>query len=405
MLKFKFFITFLLFITIFSTLVGCQKKQVDNSSIKDQKLLVNTESVIEKEIQDKISVTATIFPNEEVTISNKKDGKVSKIFVDLGDYVHKGQLLAQIDYLDYKYLFDESKARLESSETSLEGINNSAESIDKHSLARQAKANLDDAYIRMQRLKGLLDQKLVSQQDYDSAKAAYLAAQANYDSTITSLNKLKKDLIAMKASNSLIARGLSETHITAPLSGYIQARQISLGEYLKQGTTMFTLVQTNPLKIRASIPEKYSFAIKKGLVATFKVDPYANRLFKGIITRVAPAIDINNRTFEIEVTANNSDNALKPGLFAKLEIDLGKTHKALFVPEAAVYTMVGVNKVFTVHNDVVKEHIVTLGKEIDGKVEVINSLNVNDKVITTDLDQLSEGSIVKTTSPKEAYQQ
>lgn len=377
---------------------GCKKTEKEKLE-KDNIISVKVAKVSQLRIKDLITITGSLMPNEKVIISNKKAGKVIKYYVDLGDYVKKGQVLAQINPVDYQLQHSETMARVESTQATLEGVN--LLNIEEHSLVRQAKATLDDTKIRMERLKKLADNKLISMQDYDSARANYLAAKAAYENKISTIKKISKDLNAQKATNSISAQAVNDTRITSPIAGYIQKREISIGEYLNPNTEMFEIVQNNPLKISGKIPEKYALLIKKEQKVTFNVDSYPNKVFTAIITRVAPALDEKTRTLEIEMKVNNENNELKSGLFANITIDLGTEHAGLFVPETAVYTTVGLNKIFVMNGKNVTEHIVKLGEFVDNKVEVFNGVKLSDKVVITNVDKLSNGIEVNVVSAKD----
>ncbi|MEW5821110.1 MAG: efflux RND transporter periplasmic adaptor subunit [Cyanobacteriota bacterium] len=386
------------------SLNACGINRLINNSKKEtssEVMLVKVSPVIEMNIKDQIEVSGILYPNEEVIVSNKITGKVLSINADLGDYVNKGKVIAQIDPLDYQYQTDELNARLNITKIKLEGVENKNKTLDDHTIVQQAKANMDDAYSRMLRLEELVEKKLVSQQDYDSSKAKYIAAKATYENAKINVASMKSELLANKAATNLSAHNVSETRITSPISGYIQKRSISLGEYLKAFTEMFTIVQTNPIKIRANIPERYAGVMNKGSKIKFSVDSYPDRTFNGTVNRVAPAIDTTSHTFEIEALVNNENNELKPGLFASINIDLGTTHIGMFVPESAIYSTVGLNKIFTLDGNKTKEHIVKLGSFSDNMIEIINEIKLNDKVIITDVDKLTDGIEVNVVSSKD----
>lgn len=391
------------FILIVSLVVipGCKKQE---SQVEEtiKKVKIRVAPVSEYIIDDKIELTGSIIPYEKVIISNKNSGKVIKLYVDLGDKVSKGQLLAQINPVDYNLKYKESLAHFESTKATLEGVDIKTKTAEEHSLVLQTKANLDDARLRMERLKDLAKQQLVSQQDYDSAYSKFLAAQAAYENSKTNLEKMQKDLNIKKASMDVSAQTLADTNVLAPISGYIQKRNVSLGEFLNPYSPMFELVQNNPLKIQASVPERFALKVEPGQQVAFSVDALPGKIFKGIITRVAPALDEKTRTLDIEITLDNKDNILKSGLFATITIDLGTEHKGLFVPESAVYNTVGLNKVFTVLNGKAKEHIVDLGEIVDDKIEVLGDIKISDKIINTDVDTMSEGLEVEVVKVEDA---
>ena len=258
------------FILIVSLVVipGCKKQE---SQVEEtiKKVKIRVAPVSEYIIDDKIELTGSIIPYEKVIISNKNSGKVIKLYVDLGDKVSKGQLLAQINPVDYNLKYKESLAHFESTKATLEGVDIKTKTAEEHSLVLQTKANLDDTRLRMERLKDLAKQQLVSQQDYDSAYSKFLAAQAAYENSKTNLEKMQKDLNIKKASMDVSAQTLADTNVLAPISGYIQKRKVSLGEFLNPYSPMFELVQNNPLKIQASVPERFALKVEPGQQVAF----------------------------------------------------------------------------------------------------------------------------------------
>lgn len=400
----KFFSPSITFILCFCIIItsGCHIKKETKDELKDNKAInVRVSKTIELKTKDKIDITGSLLPFDEVIVSNEKSGKIIKIYNDLGDYVNKGQTLAKLDPIDYSIKYNEAKARHQSSIEALEGLLKDNDQIINHSLILKAKAEMDDAFSKQERLKELSKQKLIPQQDYDSAKAKYLAAKAAYENSITSVKRLKEDVKVTKESVNLSAQNLADTNIKAPISGYIQKKDVSLGEYLNTPTEMFVIVQNDPIKIKASIPEKYALKIRKGLKASFTVEAYPDKNFIAEVTRIAPALDQKTRTLEVEFLVNNKENLLKSGLFADMVLDLGTSHKGIFAPESSIYTTVGINKVFTVHNGQLKEHTVDLGDFIDNKVEVINNIEAGSQVVISDVDKLSDGLKVNIVNTEE----
>jgi RND family efflux transporter MFP subunit len=379
-------------------ITGCEKHQKKEHQLDINRITVTYVKPVQILIEDKLNVTGTLYPNEKVIINNKQPGRVSNIYADLGDYVNQGQVLARLNPVDMNLVYEESMARQHSIRSSLEDIAD----VQEHSLVRQTRAALDESETKMNRLKKLVDQKLISEQDYDTARANYLAAKAGYDNAVASVKKLSKELEVAKASSKRTVQDIKDTIISAPMSGYIQNREIAKGEYLRIDREMFVLVQTNPIKIKADIPEKYAFLVKKGIKVDFTVDAYTDKVFSGVITRVAPAINTKTHTFEIEVTVNNNDNLLKPGLFARLVINFDTTHQAILIPETAVYTTAGLNKVFTLEQgNKVKEHIVETGVILDDQIEIIGAIKPEDRVINTNVDKLSDNLEVNVVTKKE----
>jgi membrane fusion protein (multidrug efflux system) len=174
---------------------------------------------------------------------------------------------------------------------------------------------------------------------------------------------------------------------------------VSAGQYIAggsmQNTKLLTLVRDDPLKLKASVPERFQGQIRPGQEVTVQVEAYPGREFSGTAKRVGPAVFTDTRTFPIEARVPNREGLLKPGSFAKVRIQIRVDRAIPFVPEDAVYYFVGITKAFVVTNGVAQERQITVGERQDGLVEIVEGLQPGEQVATSRLSQLFGGATVQ----------
>jgi membrane fusion protein (multidrug efflux system) len=169
---------------------------------------------------------------------------------------------------------------------------------------------------------------------------------------------------------------------------------VSIGETIKEKTPMLYLVVTDPLKFQGTVPERFAPEIKIEQPVDIQVEAFADRAFPGIIQRVSPAVDVQTRSLSLEARVPNQERLLKPGFFAKGLILIGVNPQAVFAPEEAVYSYVGITKAFVVHDGVAQERQVKTGVRSAGWIEVTEGLHPGDRVATSSLPQLYQGAKV-----------
>ncbi|HSS75492.1 MAG TPA: efflux RND transporter periplasmic adaptor subunit [Thermoanaerobaculia bacterium] len=222
-------------------------------------------------------------------VAPKTPGRVATVYVDAGARVSKGQPLLA---LETEYL------KLDVQRTAAD-------------LAR-AKAGEDDARREWTRKKGLLANESIPQATFDKAQAALDQAQAARQST--------------EAALALARQKEEDAVIRSPITGVVDQRKTNPGERLGEAGVAFVIVQTAPLKLRFSIPERYLSELRTGQTIIARVDPYPGEKFAGRIKTVGGVIDPATRTFFAEAEFPNSDGRLRPGLFARIELGGEESH-------------------------------------------------------------------------------
>lgn len=341
--------TYILFIAFASiAAVSCSKKQAAEQG-KGQRgktlLPVNVVIVTPSSFSQQITVSGTISANEQVELKAESTGKLVEISFKEGDFVKQGQLLAKIND-------SEIQARLQK-------------------LKLDEKLAADDE----SRKKRLLEINALSQQEYDIA-----------------LNKLE----GIRSDISLTTAQIQKAEIRAPFSGRIGLRLVSPGTFVSSTTVIANLIQTDPVKIDFSVPERYSSLIKVGENITFNLSNNPNNLTAKIYA-FEPTIDPQTRSMAVRSLTSNKDGLLIPGSFVKVNIAFNNLPNALLIPPQALSPELAGQKVYLIKKGKAKESMVTLGVRTGNYVEVLDGIAAGDSLIITGLIQVKNGMPVKPT--------
>lgn len=358
---------------------------------------VQTAKVEVRELQRTVDAVGSLDPNEEITVSNQVEGLVSKVFVDLGDSVKAGQVIAQLDTAELDLAVRQQTAALQQELAHL-GLTESSADVDDAttSQVRQADATFSETKIQLDRIKTLVSEGLVPQQQLDEQQARYNVAEASLKSAREGVRNIRATIAARRVSLALAQKKLADAKITSPMSGFIKERLIAEGVYLKVNSPVVTLVQNSPLKLRFDVPENALDSVRVKGPISFQVDSFPNQKFIGQISRIAPSVDRQSRTLKVEALVTNTDGVLKPGLFARVLILTDRREKALIVPTAAVFQFAGLEKVFVIENGKVAERIVRSGTQNAEFVEIIEGVKEGDLVAISNLGNLQQGREVTT---------
>ena len=345
-----------------------------------------------QELQRSVDAVGTLDPNEEVAVSNLVEGNVEKLFVDLGDAVHAGQTIAQLDTRELELNVHQQDAAL-LQELARVGLADANSSFDEAttSQVRQAEAAFVDARIKLDRTKKLAESGVIPQQQLDAQQAQYDGAEAAVRSSRETVRNIRASIAARKAALALAQKKLADAKVIAPLDGYIKERPAAPGVFLKANSPVVTIVQNSPLKLHADIPEAAVAFVRVGRPVQFHVDAFPERMFEGKITRLSPSVDQQSRTLKLEALVNNTEGLLKPGFFARVTIQTDRTDKALVIPTESLVSVSGVEKVFVVENGKIAERVVRSGSRLNSKVEIVEGVKEGELVAKSNLANLQQG--------------
>ncbi|MBC80350.1 MAG: efflux transporter periplasmic adaptor subunit [Gammaproteobacteria bacterium] len=288
--------------------------------------------------------TASLTAEEEAVVVARTQGVVEQIFVEEGDYVAAGAPLAQLDTRRLELEVARTRTNIESYERAFE------------------------------RSKRLYETKMISPDAYDQA-----------------LYNLERE----NASLNLQLYELDEATIKAPIDGVITLRHIKLGNTLNSNDRAFELKRSEVIEAVLNVPEKELSKLEKGQLAIVLIDALDAAEFEGVVNRVSPEIDPSSGTFRVTVSLNNSDNILKPGMFARVNVRYDSNENTLLLAREAVVTQKDENSVFVVKAGQATRQTITIGYAMGSSVEVLEGLDEGDQVVITGQGGLRDGASVR----------
>jgi multidrug efflux pump subunit AcrA (membrane-fusion protein) len=377
-------------------LAGCGRQQAVEAKRDTGPIEVRVAPVATRQIQRVVEAVGTLFPFDEVIISAELEGRVEQVDADLGDAVKEGQVLVRISEEEQRYLVAQNEAQLRQALERL-GLKSESEKVrDVRETpdVRRAEADLFDAQQRYKRVRELVDQHIGSQQDLDQAEARFKAARAALDSAIYQTHNLIQEVERFKAVLDLQRKKLRDAMVRAPFAAAVKERQVTVGQYVRINTPLFVLVKTDPIRLRAEIPEHMAPWVKVNQTVEVFVEAYASRTFQGRIWRISPTVDQSKRTFVVEALIQNPASELKPGSYAKALVRTDKFEQISLVPVRAVNYVLGSNKVYVVRDRKVEAREVKLGDRFEQEVEILEGVQAGEQIATTQLARLDTGSQV-----------
>lgn len=317
--------------------VACSgKKEATGQAEEETVQLVKVEKVVEQPIPQVVSYTATVEPYKRNLISSSLPNRIKKIYVEVGDHVKAGQKLVDLD---------------------------------RANLAQQ-KLQLDNLELEYNRVKELFAVGGASQQQVDQMRTQYETAKTSYEN-------------------------LDEnTILVSPVNGVVTARNFDDGD-MASGAIL-TVMQIQPVKVLVNVSESDFTKVKQGMPVDVNVEVYGDEKFKGKVSLIHPTIDASTRTFVTEINIPNTDNRIRPGMFARVNIDFGNVDRVV-VPDRAVIKRSGSGDrfVYVYKDGKVSFNQVQLGRHIDNTYELISGVESGSMVVTAGHTRLKDGAAVK----------
>jgi len=365
--------------------------------------LVEVAPVIQGLIEEKMLRTGDIAPFAQVVIYSKVQGWVEKINFREGDRVRAGQVLATLDAREAEATVAQSKASLEAAVARLKQVKATSEETIQSQI-QQAKANLDFAEEDLKRFRELHQKDFIARQQLDDARTKYSVAKANYDLALNNVRqKTWENDIALaeaqvqqaKATLDLNQAQLANLIILAPMNGKITKRYVDPGIMVKDTTPILAMMDLDEVKMLVNVIEKELVRLQKGQEVKVTVTAFPNRTFQGRIAIITPALDLQSRTAEIQITIPNPGYILNPGMFGRMEALLRADPKATLIPIQALITDEDKDFVFALKDGKAYRRPVQKGISKDTVVEIIQGLNPGDQVVTAGQEFLRDGIPVR----------
>lgn len=318
---------------------GCgsntKKAEAQPQAVVETAPTVSVVQVSKREVPQIATYTSTVQPYVKNNIVPQAGGRITKINVEIGDFVKEGQVLAEID-----------KAQLQ-----------------------QAQLSLKNQEVELARLKSLYEAGGLSKSDLD-------AIELQYNVTKTQVENL-----------------LENTVLRSPINGVVTARNYDVGDMCSVASPIFTVEQIVPVKLLVGISESDYSKVKKGDSVEIKADAVPDKTFYGKINRIYPTIDPATRTFTVEVVVQNNYRTLRPGMFVRATVNFG-TNNNVVIPDVAVVKQQGSGErfVYVLNQDgTVTYQKVVLGVRMGAEYEVLEGLEDGATIVTGGQIRLKDG--------------
>lgn len=356
---------------------------------------VRTARVEETPFGEAVTVNGTLAAYDQTVAGVKVPGRLHTIRVDLGSVVRRGQVIAQVEPQDYNLRVQQAEASLAQARARV-GLSPDGKddrvNPEQTGTVRQARAVLDEARVSRNRAAKLVEQGIVARSEFDTTDANYKVALSRYQDAIEEIRN-RQALVAQRRSELALARQqLADTSVYAPIDGIVQEKRASVGEYLAAGAPVVNIVRMDPLRLRAEVPERDARNVRSGQNVRVTVDGNSN-VYVGQIMRLSPVIAQQTRMLMVEADVRNN-GGLRPGAFARAEIVTDDAKMAVTVPNNAIVTFAGIEKVIVVENGKALEKPVTTGRRNGDWTEIVAGVNVGDQVIV-DPGNLQSGMAVE----------
>jgi RND family efflux transporter MFP subunit len=356
---------------------------------------VKIETVSQQAVTRSVEVVGTLAAVDEVTVSSEADGIVNRILHDLGDRVHAGDALVELDREKAEYNLTQQRAALARALAQY-GAPDPAHlpAVERTPDVQKARAEMVQAQQSYDRAKELMNRQLVPRQTLDDADAVLQSKKAGYELSLQNAKNLEANISAAEAAMKLADRQLRDTYIRAPFDGYVQRRFVNVGQLVKGSgvpVPVMAVVRVDPLKVTSEIPEKMVPWISVGQAIELYVDAYPDKAIAGRLSRISPAVNTATRAFPFEALVPNGDALLKPGTFARVRVQTNKIDQVLTLPYSALQYRYGVNRVFVVSGDRLVAKELRVGERLGDRIEIVSGVNAGDPVAMTDVDKLVDG--------------
>ncbi|PYR93021.1 MAG: hypothetical protein DMF84_10445 [Acidobacteria bacterium] len=298
-----------------------------------------------------LRVTGSLAADEQAEVAAETGGRVIATPVERGTRVSAGAVLIRVSGEEADASLREADANAAQIEARLGLMPGQPFDPARVPEVLNAKASLDWAEADFNRIKALLDQKVVSQSEFDQKQTQMQAARQQYQTAQNAAQQSYRSLQAARARVDLARKTAADTVVKAPFAGLVAERVVSKGDYVTRGTKVATVVRIDPLRVELTVPEQYVSQVKAGQAVKLTVDAYAGETFAANVRFVSPALKADQRALTVEAIAPNRDGRLKPGLFATAFVQQPAAAPALLVPSSAVETLAGTSRVYVVKGE------------------------------------------------------
>ncbi len=359
--------SFALVLGLFALSCGEKKAEGGNAATapKEEKPQVKIETVHAESVAQSETYTGTVESNLKNNISPNSPYRIKRVYVDVGDYVKKGQVVVDLD----KSSITQGNIQIQNQQLAIEN----------------ARLQMENQRVEYERTAELYRVGGISRSEYDSAKLMY-------DQTVIAYDNAKHQLDVLKSQLNLLSEN---TRLVSPMDGIVTARNYDDGD-MYTTNPILTIEQTNPVKLMINVSETYYETVRQGMSVDITLDAYANQIFRGTVVTKYPTIDQATHTFPVEIFMTNDKQLIRPGMFARANINMSSSVHVM-VPDVAIVKQIGAGDryVYVYKDGKVSYNKVELGQHVDDKFEIISGVSDGDQVVIAGMSRLANGREVQ----------
>ena len=322
-------------------------------------------------IRERVSLVGSLKPKQQVEVIAKITGRLERIFVDVGDPVREGQLIAELEGAELAQQVLRADAALAVAEATL----------------AQREAELENARAEELRAADLFAQGLLSVQGQQTSETRARVVQSQLALAEALVRQAEAALEELRIRRQ-------QTQIRSPLDGWVARRYVHPGALVNPNTPMVTVLQLSTMVTQVSVPERDFAKLRVGNQATVVVDALEGRSYEGHVARISPLLDPTTRSGLVEIEIPNSDGQLKAEMFARIQMDLGTDRQVLLVPRDAVILRGQQTGVNVLLSDRVQFRPIETGASTEQGIEVLAGVDAGTTVITRGSQGLKDGDLV-----------
>ena len=336
-------------------------------------LLTETAAAAPYQFAGSLEVLGELQPQAEVEVMSRISGRLQQVFGDTGQPVLKGDLLAVVDDVDLQQQIRRAEASIAVARA---GVN-------------REEVTYRNLLVQVRRYQNLHEEALISTQELEDIESRLGVSEAQ-------LELARAQVVQAEASLEELKTQQEQTRVYSPLTGFVGARHLDPGALVSGSVPIFSVLNVDRVKTIVPIAEHDLSRVRPGLEARVTVDAYPGRVHEGTITRISPSLNSETRTADVEIEIDNSDHALKPGMFARVRISSAADRTALGVPRSALLTQGGQQGVYLLSEGMtVTFNPIRVGRVTGEMVEVISGLEEGTEVVTSGAQSLNEGDLVQ----------
>ena len=378
-------IVVLLVLTTAGVAVVMSKKGTTITIAAPSKISVKV-SVAKNGLKDStLSYKASFEASQEGIVSGKVDGKVVQVMFENGKYVSQGDPLIKLDDQEIRKNIASSQAKLKASESQL---------VSSQTGLQKIQLSVEDAVRTYDRTKELFDGGAISKVELESAETTLRNAKIDLETEKANIETAKANLTTAQIDLKNLTDSLANTTIIAPITGILDEKSVSLGQYANIGVVLAKVKALSPIYAVIEVDQNDMSSLKVGQSAKVKVGSNGVKDYDGIIKSIEASADTTSRVFKCKVEVANPDQALKPGIYANVDIVGDQTSEVIAVTTDALSGNPGNYSVFVNDKGVARKRIVSIGQITKGLVEIKDGVKNGDSVIITNVNTLQDGDAV-----------